>query len=201
VVRGLLSLHPFRVLYVADLDAIQHRRVQHEALIALQHAFPQLDVWFDCGVRSVVDYAAAIRVARPVLGSETLAARSVRAILARAAAESTRPPALSIDVRDDTVLGAAQLLAAATAWPARVIAMSLSRVGTAAGPDLALIARLRSLAPRAQLFASGGVRNLADLLAARDAGCAGALVATSLHDGALCAADLAQVATWNERGD
>jgi phosphoribosylformimino-5-aminoimidazole carboxamide ribotide isomerase len=41
------------------------------------------------------------------------------------------------------------------------------------------------------LLAGGGVRGYEDLARLADAGCDGALVATALHDGRLCAADVA----------
>jgi phosphoribosylformimino-5-aminoimidazole carboxamide ribotide isomerase len=46
-------------------------------------------------------------------------------------------------------------------------------------------------APRA-VFAAGGVRGEADIVALEEAGIAGALVATALHDGRLSSAALAR---------
>ncbi|HUN92511.1 MAG TPA: HisA/HisF-related TIM barrel protein [Burkholderiaceae bacterium] len=193
VVRGLLALHPFRALYVADLDAIEHRAPQFALVDAIREAFAPLDVWLDAGIRTAADYAAARRHGTPVIGSETLARRSADAVLARAASGGPHEPVLSIDVRDDQFLGPRSILDAAPRWPRRVIAMSLRRVGAGAGPDLDLAARIRALSPSAEVFASGGVRDVADLRAARDAGCAGALVATCLHERRVGAAELATI--------
>src|SRR3954454_22602141 len=45
VVRGLLRLHPFRSLYIADLDAIR-KQGQHSATVCALHAeHPDLDLW------------------------------------------------------------------------------------------------------------------------------------------------------------
>jgi len=193
VVRGLLSLHPFRALYIADLDAILHGRPHDSVIAALRRAFPQLDLWLDRGIRTVAHYEAAAGFGRPVIGSETLAPRSMRAVLAHArAGDPSRGGALSIDVRDGAILGSARLSACAPSWPSHVIAMSLRRVGAGSGPDLELVARLQKLASHARVFAAGGVRHLADLRAARDAGCAGALIATSLHDGSVTSEELRQ---------
>jgi phosphoribosylformimino-5-aminoimidazole carboxamide ribotide isomerase len=50
---------------------------------------------------------------------------------------------------------------------------------------VALIGELRRTAPDLELLAGGGVRHAGDLRALRDAGAAGALVATALHAGAI----------------
>ena len=42
VARGLLAVHPFATLYVADLDAIAGRGDNHAALARLRAAFPRL---------------------------------------------------------------------------------------------------------------------------------------------------------------
>ena len=68
--------------------------------------------------------------------------------------------------------------------------MTLARVGSGAGPDLARFAAIRSVAGGRELYAAGGVRDAADLSALKRAGAAGALIATALHDGRLGRADL-----------
>ena len=77
---------------------------------------------------------------------------------------------------------------AASAGAGAVIVIDLARVGTGAGLDLALIARVRETTPGLTLVAGGGVRGLDDLARLADSGCDGALVATALHDGRLGAA-------------
>jgi len=56
-------------------------------------------------------------------------------------------------------------------------------VGTTAGPDLARLARCRALAPKSRCYSAGGVRDIRDLERLQDAGAAGALLASALHDG------------------
>src|SRR6266571_3356703 len=47
VVRGLLTLHPFATIYVADLDGIQGGRDDRAVLRRLTDAFPQVSLWVD----------------------------------------------------------------------------------------------------------------------------------------------------------
>ena len=81
-------------------------------------------------------------------------------------------------------------------WPnprfghSRVIVMTLARVGSGAGPDLARFAAIRSIAGGRELYAAGGVRDARDLSALKAAGASGALIATALHEQRIVAADL-----------
>ena len=79
--------------------------------------------------------------------------------------------------------------------PRRVVAMTLARVGSGEGPDLLRLAAIKALAgPNRAVYAAGGVRDTGDLDALVTQGIAGALVATSLHDGRIEAATLARFA-------
>ena len=62
--------------------------------------------------------------------------------------------------------------------------MTLDRVGSFDGPDLDMLAQVRSRAgPARSVIGAGGVRSVADLAAAARAGADAWLVATALHDG------------------
>jgi phosphoribosylformimino-5-aminoimidazole carboxamide ribotide isomerase len=75
-------------------------------------------------------------------------------------------------------------------WPARVIVMTLNRVGSDAGPDMERLALIASRVPNASIFAAGGLRGPSDLMRLAEAGVRGVLVASALHDGRLTGADL-----------
>jgi phosphoribosylformimino-5-aminoimidazole carboxamide ribotide isomerase len=66
-----------------------------------------------------------------------------------------------------------------------VIVMTLDRVGAGSGPDLATFTQMQALAPDRSWIGAGGVRDAGDLRAAAEAGAAGWLVASALHDGTL----------------
>jgi phosphoribosylformimino-5-aminoimidazole carboxamide ribotide isomerase len=71
--------------------------------------------------------------------------------------------------------------------------MTLTRVGSGAGPDLERLGTIRHAAPTCRIYAAGGVRDAADLRALRGSGMAGALVASCLHEGRLRGADIARL--------
>lgn len=173
-------------LYVADLDALQGRAAQVDALRALLEAQPALRLWLDAGFADAARAdtllaalgPAAARVT-PVYASESLASRDA---LPRCFA----PPSqalLSLDSRGGAPLDPAGVRGVPALWPRRVIVMTLERVGSAEGPDLAAFDAVRRAAPRAELIGAGGIRDEADLAACEAAGAQAWLVASALHDG------------------
>lgn len=181
IARGLDAACPGAVLYVADLDAIIDRAPpDRAALAAIAQACPGRTLWVDAGFADAagVDAFLASGLGRPVIGSES---QSDSALIARLGTRAI----LSLDSRGAERLGPDALHDEARHWPPEIIAMTLTRIGAGAGPDLAALAELRARAPQADLYAAGGVRDVADLVTLRDAGVAGALVASALHDGTL----------------
>jgi phosphoribosylformimino-5-aminoimidazole carboxamide ribotide isomerase len=190
VVRGLLELHPFRTLYIADLDAIR-KRGDHKLLVReLRQEFPETELWVDAGFAGecVCRRFLAAGLGTLVLGTESQADAE---LLRRLAGEPH--VVLSLDFMGERALGASALFDAPEAWPERVVAMTLARVGARAGPDLERLREIRGRAPAKRVYAAGGVRGLDDLLALRQLGCAGALVASALHDGRLGRAELSRL--------
>lgn len=70
-----------------------------------------------------------------------------------------------------------------------LLCTDITRDGMLSGPNLALYRRILDLAPQVQLQASGGVRDVADVVDARQAGCAGAVLGKALLDGRFELAD------------
>ncbi len=183
VVAGLLSLAPFRTLYVADIDAITGVGGNDEALRDLRRTFPGLELWLDAGEGDPARIAARAKTGpgTPIVGTESLGEADVEAALA---ADGV---ILSLDHDAAGPRGPQRAHRDARLWPARVIVMTLARVGSGEGPDMDALERTSQLAERQgvapALYAAGGVRGPVDLEALAQAGIAGALVASALHDG------------------
>lgn len=190
VVAGLLALHPFRRLYIADLDAIAKRGGHGEAIAGLAGRFPELELWVDAGVADEAALAEVERTgARGVIGSES----QVDARLVGSHADSI----FSLDMRGAERLDPAGLFERPELWPRDLIVMTLARVGSGKGPDTGALGGVLARARGRRIWAAGGVRDLGDLQELRRIGCAGVLAATALHDGRLGVSDLAY-ATSNE---
>jgi phosphoribosylformimino-5-aminoimidazole carboxamide ribotide isomerase len=188
VVQGLLRLHAFATIYVADLDAIEGSGDNTCVVMGLRRRFPHLDTWTDNGIAAGEAVRRWLDENRGtlVLGSESQATGTV----ARSFVDEPRL-VLSLDFRESAFQGPADLLDPSH-WPRRVIAMTLARVGGEAGPDFERLAELRRIGHRQHLHAAGGVRGRQDLLRLAEMGIKGALVASALHDGRLGASEIAE---------
>ena len=177
-------------LYIADLDAIGGDGHNRSIIAALGR---EARVMVDAGVseperaRALLD----LGVRRVVVGTETLIGPDALDRLLGGVPEVI----LSVDLRDGRALSLDPQLAGLPARDAvarlhrpglrEAIVLDLARVGSGAGPDVGPIAELHAAFPDLELLAGGGVRDVADLRALRDAGAAGALVATALHSGVI----------------
>jgi phosphoribosylformimino-5-aminoimidazole carboxamide ribotide isomerase len=184
-------------LYLADLDAIASRPLQADTIRSISAL--EASLWVDAGVAGAGDTNAVTTAGAQtiVVGLETLA--SVED-LAAICAQSAQPVSFSLDLRGGAPMNPAWAAPpediarrAVDAGAHAVIVLDVARVGAAVGPDFDLLRRIRSVAPGAQLFAGGGVRALDDLRQLADIGCAGALVATAIHEGRLTRVELEQV--------
>jgi phosphoribosylformimino-5-aminoimidazole carboxamide ribotide isomerase len=198
--RGFRARLGIEELYVADLDAIVGDGENGASIGALAR---EARVMVDAGVseparaRALLDLGAQ----RVIVGTETLTGPDA---LDRLLAEVPGGAlVLSVDLRDGRVLSPDAQLAGLSARDAvgrlhrpglrEVIVLDLARVGSGAGPDVALIAELHDAFGDLELLAGGGVRSVDDLRALDAAGAAGALVATALHNGVIGPRELAQL--------
>jgi len=190
VARGLLSIFPFETFYIADLDAIEGLGDNDAALSLLRTEFPGLAFWVDNGEANLARARCWLdsELGHLVLGSESQKDDAV----VRGLSNDDRV-ILSLDYRADALAGPAMLLNDALAWPSRVIAMTLARVGSAMGPDWDRLAAIKVLAGEKRVYAAGGVRDADDLFALAKTGIAGALVASCLHNGKLAGAQIASL--------
>ena len=182
VVAGFLALHPFKALYVADLDAIAGMGDHAGVLAGLAAAFPGLRLWVDNGMAdgALAQAWLAAKDADLVIGSE-----SQRGLTLVERLRDHPRMILSLDFRGEDFQGPPEVLARPGLWPQRVIVMTLARVGSDAGPDMARLAGIVAMAGGRKVFAAGGLRGVADVQALERAGVAGVLVASALHDGRL----------------
>ncbi|HEY3301371.1 MAG TPA: HisA/HisF-related TIM barrel protein [Methylophilaceae bacterium] len=187
---AIMGLHPFKILYIADLNAIQNIGHHQDTITAIKQRYPQLELWVDAGFKDVASIAhfraLAIEV---VLGSESL---QDIAHYQQLLAACDHHAILSLDFKANQYQGPVELMQNADFWPSRVIAMTLSKVGSQAGPDMPQLQAIKLLAEAdksrlqsTHIFAAGGVRHEADILMLQGQGIAGALVASALHAGGI----------------
>jgi phosphoribosylformimino-5-aminoimidazole carboxamide ribotide isomerase len=192
-----------RWLHVVDLDGARAGEPTHLAVVRdiadeLRH---EAAIESAGGIRSAtsVDAALAAGARRVVFG--TAALRDPGLVRDATQAHGEDAVAVAVDVRAGEAIGDAWRPGAAGEPAAELVrrladvgvtwfeVTAIDRDGLLGGPDLRLLEELVRL-DRGRVIASGGIRNVADASAARDLGCAGAIIGRALYDGSfdLCAA-------------
>lgn len=189
-----------RWLHLVDLDAARVGGYTLAPLLREIRAQTGLRVQTGGGVRSEADAEAILDAgaARVVVGS--LAVREPARVarwLGRFGAERLT---VALDVREvdgewrlpvagwtaDSGARLDELLARyADAGLRHLLCTDIACDGMLAGPNLGLYRRVLARAPAVAVQGSGGVRDVADVRALRDAGCAGAVLGRALLEGRL----------------
>ena len=192
--RGLRETFGFDECYVADLDAIAGGEMNSAAYAAVVAS----------GMRPWIDAGAVERPPNFLPSFLTFGSCTATTILGLESLPDDPSyldqidwgplTAFSLDLKQGkpltTVPGWAELSAEEIAEQfiergvCTMIVLDLASVGVGQGvPTLDLCRRLRRKHPQLEIISGGGVRDVSDLHALRDAGCNAALVASALHDG------------------
>jgi phosphoribosylformimino-5-aminoimidazole carboxamide ribotide isomerase len=185
-----------RRIHLVDLDGARHGHPMQAEVVARVVRSVSVPCQVAGGIRGAEQVQAQLDTGadRVVLGSAliedpTLAARLV---------ERHGPERIvaALDVRDGRALGdgwvagargtdaialARRLAESGVRWFA---VTAIRRDGGMEGPDLELLARVRSAVPEARLIASGGIGSLEDVGTLADEGYAAAIVGRALYEGA-----------------
>lgn len=188
-------------MHLVDLDAAKAGGYTLAALLGQISRQTGLQVQTGGGVRSREDVARILDAgaARVVVGS--LAVRDSATVIGWLQEFGTDRLTIALDTRQDaagvwqlpvhgwTETAEATLDQLATQYAQaglqHLLCTDIARDGMLSGPNMGLYAHLRALAPQLQVQVSGGARNLADVGAAKAAGCAGIVLGKALLEGHL----------------
>lgn len=182
-------------LHLVDLDAARAGGNSLSALMSGISSTTGLRVQVGGGVRGVTDVEALLAAGadRVVVGS--MAVREPQRVCAWLARFGSDRITVALDTRwsdqrwqlpthgwtEGTGADLEPLLGTfAAAGLRHLLCTDIARDGMLSGPNIALCRHVLGIAPGLQLQASGGVRSVADVLAAREAGCAGAVLGKAL---------------------
>lgn len=192
-------------LHLVDLDAAKAGGYTLQPLLREIRRQTGLQVQTGGGVRSEADVAALLEAGaeRVVVGS--LAVTAPETVMGWLATFGSERITVALDTRQDET-GAwrlpvhgwtqvasdtldALLARYADAGLVHLLCTDIARDGMLAGPSIALYQPLCQRYPGVRVQASGGVRDAADVAAARAAGCAGVVLGKALLDGRLSLAE------------
>ncbi|MBL1140773.1 MAG: hypothetical protein HND53_01955 [Proteobacteria bacterium] len=183
VVTSFLELYPFRIIYIADLDAIQKTGSHSELILELASQYQQCEFWLDAGIEAIKEKKSEYSAdnIKFILGSENKLPEHEFTSLIKNKADLI----LSLDFNEQGLIENPYLLENSSLWPEQIIAMSLSQVGSNNGVDVLQLNNVLSLAANKIVYAAGGIRNTDDLLQLKSTSVKGVLLATALHNGAI----------------
>ncbi|MCI2246435.1 1-(5-phosphoribosyl)-5-[(5-phosphoribosylamino)methylideneamino]imidazole-4-carboxamide isomerase [Xanthomonas sp. PPL568] len=188
-------------MHLVDLDAARAGGYTLAPLLQRIRSETGLQVQTGGGVRSRADVQRLLDAgaSRVVIGS--LAVRDRESVLEWLGEFGPERITVALDSRQDahgvwrlpvhgwTETSSLSLDALAGEYAAaglvHLLCTDIARDGMLSGPNLALYAHLRQLAPTLAVQASGGIRDAADVRGAREAGCAGAVLGKALLEGRL----------------
>lgn len=193
IAEALLGLYPFKKLYIADLDAILGSGDNANTIHRLTERHPDIEFWVDCGIRIAGQWKKYndSRM-RCIIGSEVQDSLNHYKTLSNDLKHTN--PILSLDFNQHGFMGSPSLQNA-DFWSDTLICMTLGKVGSYEGPDVERLNEILSQADDRKVYAAGGIRNIDDLHRLQTLKISGALVASSLHDGKLRAAEIASLQT------
>jgi phosphoribosylformimino-5-aminoimidazole carboxamide ribotide isomerase len=178
VVDTFSALFNFSLIYIADLNALT-RKGDHASLLKdVLTAFPNVTFWIDSGYPICNEEFLHYGNFLPVLGTESFQEENIREI-----SQFNDCYILSLDYSATGEMGAKSLFSRQDLWPENIIIMSLPRVGSQLGPDIAKLTAFRKQYPQHNIIAAGGVRDTEDLKRLNQLGIRHVLVASALHNG------------------
>lgn len=165
-------------IYIADLNAITGQGRKSGLLKKILQSYCDITFWLDAGYPLPDEELSKLNNFMPVLGSESFTDDTVYDI-----EKFAKNFILSLDYSTAGELGAKTLFSTPELWPKHVIIMSLPKVGSNLGPDLARLEIFSTRFQQHTFIAAGGVRDQQDLSALEKIGIHTVLLATALHNG------------------
>jgi len=177
VLNGILSVYAFKIIYIADLNAIANSGDNQELIDKLVSQNKVITFWVDSGVKIEALPNLVNAYYKPIIGSESQKGVFIGGV-------NFSNSILSLDFfPEQGYKGPKELIENAGLWSQQIIIMTLDRVGNNTGPDFEKLNFFREKYPSKDFVAAGGVRNEIDLINLKKIGINYALIASSLHSG------------------
>ena len=126
VIIGLLKEYKFKIIYIADLNAIMGNKNNFMIIKKVIKKFPKIDFWVDYGVKNFLDFKKYHdNRFKTIIGSETLKNTDE---LKKIYKHKKREFILSLDFKNNFFLGPKNLIKNYKLWPKKTIFMILDSV-------------------------------------------------------------------------
>ena len=177
VIIGLLKEYKFKIIYIADLNAIMGNKNNFRIIKKVIKKFPKIDFWVDYGVKNFLDFKKYHdNRFKTIIGSETLKNTDE---LKKIYKHKKREFILSLDFKNNFFLGPKNLIKNNKLWPKKTIFMILDSVGSKKRPKLI---KLYNLDQKKDYYLAGGISNNKDIKFLEQKGFKGAILSTAIHE-------------------
>ena len=177
VIIGLLKEYKFKIIYIADLNAIMGNKNNFKIIKKVIRKFPKIDFWVDYGVKNFLDFKKYHdNRFKTIIGSETLKNTDE---LKKIYKHKKREFILSLDFKNNFFLGPKNLIKNNKLWPKKTIFMILDSVGSKKRSKLI---KLFNLDKKKDYYLAGGISNNKDIKFLEEKGFKGAILSTAIHE-------------------
>ena len=177
VIIGLLKEYKFKIIYIADLNAIMGNKNNFKIIKKVIKKFPKIDFWVDYGVKNFLDFKKYHdNRFKTIIGSETLKNTDE---LKKIYKHKKREFILSLDFKNNFFLGPKNLIKNNKLWPKKTIFMILDSVGSKKRPKLI---KLYNLDQKKDYYLAGGISNNKDIDFLKKNGFKGVILSTAIHE-------------------
>jgi len=186
VIDCFLTLYDFKIIYLADLDAITGTGNNQKLIKKLLLIYPKIIFWVDSGYQQQPTLLANFNNYQTVLGSESYSDNALNNLKS-----FKKKFILSLDFSaQGEPLGSKQLFNQQDLWTPQIILMMLARVGSSEGVDCDKLIYYQQLNPKIEFIASGGIRSIEDVFSLKKIGIKKILCATALHNKMISSTDI-----------
>ncbi len=179
IIDSLLKEYKFKIIYIADLNAIMGNKNNFNIIKRVIKKFPQIDFWVDYGVRTFLDFKKFENMPfKTIIGSETLKNTME---LKKIYKHKKKEIILSLDFKNDFFIGPLKLIKNKKLWPKKIIFMIIDSIGAKKRPKLIKLKKL-GLDLKKDYYLAGGISNNKDINFLKKNGFKGVILSTAIHE-------------------
>ena len=171
IIDQIIRKYSPKILYIADLDAIMHNKINSELYDNILSLFPKIDFWIDSGLKEI-KLKKKYKNYYPVFCSEKSRGYEFTS-------NKFNNCVCSFDFMEKYI-GSKAIYRQQRANPSKIILMDLSQVGSKNNINYKL-ARRFIRKNNHEYYIAGGIKSIFDIKRARYFGASGVLVSTMIH--------------------
>ena len=175
IIRQLSKRYSPNIIYIADLDAISQKSVDHKLFNTILNIFPKIDFWIDTGMNKI-RLTKKFKNYMPIFCSENSKGFDLKE-------SKNKSYICSLDFNGD-FLGSRPIYKHKRYLPEKIIIMDLLQVGSKDNFNYN-IAKKFIRNDKKDYYIAGGIKKVLDIKKAKKIGAKGVLVSSILHQNKL----------------